>query len=350
MAERKRQLILRTTTRCNFDCTFCSASKLQPAEMSAEDAIFYIKKYSPLFSLNFEGGDPLMRGTEFYRQVCDFVDSLEEESPVSSAGMDKIIKVCMTTNLWDFYKRPDKWAPVFNYYFDNISTSVDLDGSRRLAPNVPYTEAMFRSIVAKFRDYIEPEIALSFISVITENNYDAAERLCELGEEFGLRYRLNPVVSVGRSSSSMPFAKMFTLWVNLALRGYHEQTSKLLVESIRKNFSIQGCYFARDCTKWQVCINPDGSTSTCSIHASTLNNTESRIPIYTKLPPLSVVQNSCFTCPCFQYCNGCRLNISTFQHFSKQELQEHCTSMRSNLERLQEYALNGASQLNCNKK
>ena len=294
------QLILRVTSRCNFDCTFCSASDME-GEMSVEDVLYYVKRYQPVQSLIFEGGDPLCKPPSFYWEIINTIR--EQKLDVGTFGI--------TTNLWDFYKRPEKWIELFKHPDVHVCTSFQYGNKRRIGDKV-FDEATFVKIYTLYAELVDKP--LSFISVIDEDNRDTVLQTVKLAKRLNTFCKINAAFVSGRQKSNYSLPDILTDYYNIIKSGLsnYEDNCDTLIKKLKGSDNSIHCPFFRQCNRGMRCISPDGECSTCS----TENNWSNSAPLnrygerdITMLTSAYIVKPQCLTCEYFEWCNSCRVNI-----------------------------------------
>ena len=96
-------LIIKPTELCNFKCTFCSSTKIakHKSDLLSHDYIFkFLTRFPHTRTIIVNGGDPLVIDPSYYWKIIEYLDKHE-----------LIASISLTTNLWPFYKNPQKWTP-----------------------------------------------------------------------------------------------------------------------------------------------------------------------------------------------------------------------------------------------
>ena len=98
-------LIVKPTEACNFKCTFCSSTDIDPNEVGLLDLNYiykFLERWPDCNTIIVNGGDPLMVKPEWYQELIDHLDEHDYKASIS-----------FTSNLWPFLMRPEKWLPIF---------------------------------------------------------------------------------------------------------------------------------------------------------------------------------------------------------------------------------------------
>lgn len=328
------QLILRTTGRCNFKCDFCSASKLEQKDMSLETVKQAINRYKPK-SVIFEGGDPLCRKPSFYKEIIDWTD---KNNP-------NIAEYGITSNMWDFYKHPEKWVDLFKHPKMANCTSFQYGNRRKLSDKLIFTEDLFLKVFNKYLDLIGQR--LPFISVIDNDNEQYSLKTVELAKSLDTICKLNPAVSFGKQDHAFSYAKMYSIYADIieADLAKYESNSLLILQIIYKEGQSRSCPFNRYCANDFRAISPSGQVSTCSYDAYNTDHS-TKIQFYNKNHEQTILKDvnnalvhpKCLNCQYFNWCNSCRIQIASIKLL--ENLDQHCQLIKQSINRIYQYAKN----------
>lgn len=300
-------LIIRVTGLCNFDCTFCSAGKLNIAHQTSvpsqiKEVIEAIKPTSIIIS----GGEPLLVGPDYYNELLSITNC----------------NISITTNLKDFYYNPDRWVELFKNPRIGVTTSFNYGDTRRWDVDAPYTEEKFIEVYNLFKSKVGEDVQLPFIAVIDESNEDTIMDTVKLAKRLGTVCRINNATEQGRCEKTFPRYKMFKHYTEIIDAGLGEyevncrntyrcgcpmNTHFLCAKGIRT------CYVDKD--------NKLHYYDCCEAMVEHLLDYHDDID--TKITPViphNVVNSNCYTCPLFAICNGCQ---SQREHYPS----EHCDEM-----------------------
>ena len=136
-------LIIKPTEACNFKCSFCSSTAIDPnnAGLLDMDYIFrFLKRYPETKSLIINGGDPLMVDPSYYWKLIEHLDEHDYPAYIS-----------FTTNLWPFYVKPEKWVDLFNHPRMGVCTSFQYGGGRLKGDFSEFTEEDFWNVSDKLQ-------------------------------------------------------------------------------------------------------------------------------------------------------------------------------------------------------
>ena len=181
------ELIIKPTEKCNFKCTFCSSTHItddKSAELDLNHVYKFLDTYPNTSTIIVNGGDPLMMDPEYYWQIIKYLD--EHDLPTT---------LSFTTNLWPFYKNPDKWKDLFNNDRVWVTTSFQYGGGRLKGDLTEFSEEDFWNVSDAMLEHCG--YRPSFISVITEENRHLAIKNVELAKEMDVECKLNYAFSSG---------------------------------------------------------------------------------------------------------------------------------------------------------
>ena len=131
-------LIIKPTQACNFKCTFCSSTDIASSNKDLLDlnhVYRFIERFPDTRTIIVNGGDPLVVKPSYYQELIDYLDRVDSHAIIS-----------MTSNLWDFYKRPEKWLPILRNPRVQVCTSFQYGDSRRITKSRVFKEEDFLKI------------------------------------------------------------------------------------------------------------------------------------------------------------------------------------------------------------
>jgi len=329
-------LILKPTVACNFKCTFCSSTHLSenPKDIvELSDIESFIQRFPETSTVIVNGGDPLMMSPKYYWEIIDILER---------NGCDATIS--FTTNLWGFYKKPEMWKELFNHPRLGITTSFQYGEGRRKGDSSVFTEADFIACSDAMLEHVgyRPD----FITVIDRENEHTVLDTIRLAQRLGVECKLNhaiasgPEVSVGNITMGN-INKLFTqaeiykhyLAIHEAGLSEWEYNTKQMLVKLRGHATT--CPLARDCDEGIRALQPGGGYYSCGSFGD-----DNEYPIdfkqemsgefFTPLrnqPELDSMKESCYACPMFAICNGCKKTIADTKRLGLVELQ--CSTMKS---------------------
>ena len=344
-------LILKPTEACNFSCTFCSSANLvddKKARLHLETIYEFLKRFPETNTIIVNGGDPLMMPVQYYDDLCDYLD--EHEYPAN---------ISMTSNLWDFYLKPDKWTPLFNRTFKNdpdrrrvnITTSFNYGDGRRIRPDRVFTETDFVAIsdLCLERVGYRPH----FISVIDESNLHSAIDNVRLAKHLGVDCKLNYAMASGRQGKPLPLSKIYDVYIKIWREGLAQWEWNTRQMANRLVGAPTSCPLHRTCDEGIRVLHPDGKYFSCGAFADdleyeidykkeVLEGGAIQTPLQADIS-IDAMKAECYSCPMFQVCNGCRKHVKDIKRAGM--VESHCIKMKSIAKDIEDINFNKSEQI-----
>ena len=319
-------LIVKPTELCNFKCTFCSSSKITENDNTAQLDLLKIFRFLDRFpdtqTIIVNGGDPLMMDPKYYMDIIEFLDKNNYPASIS-----------LTTNLWPFYKKPEKWLEIFQNPRVGIATSFQYGGGRLKGDFSEFTEEDFwkcSDAVLKYCGY-RP----GFIAVIVEENEDTVIKTVELAKKMGVVCKVNYAMASGEQDAPYVKGKMYKHYVDIWKAGLAdwEHNTQTMMKKLKGHDTV--CPVNRDCDAGIRTLQPEGDYYSCGAFGDDMDKAidferEMAGEFFTPLREdlhLNNLKQSCFTCPMFQICNGCRKTVKDLKEHNL--VEEHCLHMKS---------------------
>lgn len=329
-------LIIKPTELCNFKCTFCSSTDIQKdgEDLQIDYIRQYIKRFPSTPTIIVNGGDPLMMRPEYYWSILKM---LEEEGCEAN--------LAFTTNLWAFYKKPDMWTELFRHPKISISTSFQYGNSRLKGDYTPFTEEEFWKISDLFLERIG--YRPPFIAVITKENEDTVIKTVELAKAMDVVCKVNYAlasgpkkttfkgITIGSADETYVLADIYERYIQIIDAGLTqwEHNAQVLSKRLAGGWSI--CPQYRECDDKIRVLQPGGKYYSCGAFGD-----DGLYPIdfekemagglfkpLSDDPQLHSLKESCFSCPMFEICNGCKKTIHDLKRLEL--VEEHCLKMKS---------------------
>ena len=328
-------LIIKPTELCNFKCTFCSSTRItdDKKDILNHNYIFqFLQRFPDTNTIIVNGGDPLMMDPDYYWKIIEYLDANELSTTLS-----------LTTNLWPFYKNPDKWKSLFNHPRVGITTSFQYGGGRLKGDLTEFSEEDFWAVSDAMLRYVG--YRPGFISVITDENYHRAIENVELAKKMDVECKLNyafssgpPVkfknITMGQKGRPYLLADIYKIYVEIWEKGLTnwEYNTKQMVNRLKGYSST--CPQNRNCDAGIRTLQPNGEYYSCgafgddrqySINFKEEISGKQIFPLRYQ-PELQSLKQSCYTCPMFQICNGCRKTIKDLKDHNL--VESHCIKMK----------------------
>lgn len=330
------ELIIKPTERCNFKCTFCSSTHItddKSAELDLEHIFTFLKRFPETNSIIVNGGDPLMMNPQYYWDIIKYLDDNDLPANIS-----------FTSNLWPFYKNPDKWIDLFRHERMGICTSFQYGGGRLKGDLSEFTEEDFWAVSNMMLEKVgyRPE----FIAVITEENEHLAVKNVELAKKMGVQCKLNyafssgpPVkfkgITMGHEGKPYMLAKIYKIYLQIYQAGLTdwEYNTKQMVRRLQGSDNTT-CPQNMSCDSTIRTLQPSGDYYSCGafgddrvypIDFKTEMNGAKQLPIKF-VPELQTLKQACYECPMFKICNGCKKTIKDLKDHNM--VENHCYQMK----------------------
>lgn len=344
-------LIIKPTELCNFKCTFCSSTHIAADKAQTLDLnrIYeFLERFPNTQTIIVNGGDPLMVQPQYYDSLIRHLDKKGLPTTIS-----------LTTNLWPFLKRPEKWLKVFQNPRVSVITSFNYGPGRVKGDYTLFTEEDLwecSDMVLRHCGY-RPD----FISVVTDENEHLAIKNVELakrmsdgeipryenGKKYGVECKLNyamasgPKVvdknghSMGQEGAPYILSKVYELYVRIANAELTpwEFNTKQMVRRLQGAATI--CPQNRNCDEGIRTIQPGGDYYSCGAFGDDMDKPidfarEMAGEFFTPLqddPNLQSMKAECFACPMFAICNGCRKTVKDLKEANL--VEQHCGTMKT---------------------
>lgn len=329
------ELIIKPTEKCNFKCTFCSSTHItdeKSAELDLNYVYRFLERYPETNTIIVNGGDPLMMDPSYYWKLIEHLDSINSKATIS-----------FTTNLWPFYKNPNKWKDLFVHPRMGIATSFQYGGGRLKGDLTEFTEEDFWECSNAMLEHCgyRPD----FIAVITDENEKDAIKNVELAKRMDVECKLNYALSsgppvkfkniiMGQEGKPYLLGKIYEIYVRIWELGLYpwEYNTKQMMRRLQ-GFGTT-CPQNRDCDSSIRTLQPSGDYYSCGafgddrLYSIDFEKEMTGPKIYPIKfqPELQSLKQSCFTCPMFSICNGCRKTIKDLKDYNL--VEQHCITMK----------------------
>lgn len=347
-------LITKITVACNFKCTFCSSTKLSAnnaATLDINDIFRFLERFPDTKTIIVNGGDPLMVQPEYYWKIIDHLDT---------NGYDDT-SISFTSNLWPFYKNPNKWKDLFKNRRVGVNTSFNYGPGRVKGDLSLFTEDDLWKVSDAMLEHVgyRPD----FISVITDENEhlaidnvilakkmsnDQPARILEDGTKIGVECKLNyamasgPVVvdprtghKMGQEGKPYQLSKIYKIYVDIAKQGLSDW--EFNTKQMRKRLGgfATICPQNRTCDEGIRTLQPEGGYYSCGAFGDDMDKeidfeAEMNGAFFKPLQEdfeLDSMKHECYGCPMFAICNGCRKTVKDLK--AANVVEEHCKLMKT---------------------
>jgi radical SAM protein with 4Fe4S-binding SPASM domain len=268
------------------------------------------------------GGDPLMMDPSYYWKIIEHLDENNYGASIS-----------LTTNLWPFYMKPEKWVGLFKHPRVGVATSFQYGVGRLKGDFTVFTEKDFWNVSNKFLDLIG--YRPSFIAVITEENEHTILKTVELAKKMDVVCKVNYAMASGDQEKPYQLSKIYEHYINIWNNDLHpwEFNTQQMMKRLSGSSTI--CPQNRDCDSSIRTLQPDGDYYSCGAFG---DDRDKAIDFEYEMQSKDIVQilkfdydllsmkNDCLTCPMFEICNGCKKTIK--DHKVHNMVEDHCKLMK----------------------
>lgn len=329
-------LIIKPTSKCNFACTFCSSTVLseQPKDILELGEIErFIKRFPETRTIIVNGGDPLMMSPDYYWEMIRILDRLKVDTSIS-----------FTTNLWGFYKKPSKWVELFRHERMGVITSFQYGEARLKGDLTPFSEQDFWNVSNMMLELVgyRPD----FIAVIDKENEHTVLDTVHLAKAMGVEAKINHLVAsgpavqkkhvtMGAENRFFTQADMYAHYVMIYEAGLMEWEYNTKQMARRLKWGNTTCPLSRNCDTNIRNLQPGGGYYSCgafgddrkyAIDFEREMSGEFFTPLQDAIEIVSM-KESCFACPMFDICNGCKKTIADTKRLGLTE--HHCRTMKA---------------------
>ena len=317
-------LIIKPTEACNFKCSFCSSTSIDPDKAGLLDLNYiydFLKRFPDTNTIIVNGGDPLMVDPQYYWDLIAHMD--EHDYPAS---------ISFTSNLWPFLIKPKKWLDLFNHDRLGVTTSFQYGGGRLKGDFTNFSEKDFWLVSDKMLELCgyRPD----FISVILEENLDTAIDNVLLAKKMGVNCKLNYAMASGVQGTTLQLSKIYEVYVKIWEMGLAEWEWNTTQMMKRLQGGATTCPQNRNCDDGIRALNPGGDYYSCGAFGDDMD-----YPIDFKKemagdffrpvssdPNIQTMKMACYTCPMFEICNGCRKTVRDMRR--EGIVEDHCKQMK----------------------
>lgn len=339
-------LIIKPTEKCNFKCTFCSSTNISDDVtdiVELDDIRKFLVRFPETSMIIVNGGDPLMMPPSYYWSMIDILDELK---------MDHT-SISFTSNLWPFYKKPEKWKELFNHPRMGVSTSFQYGDKRLKGDYTPFTEEEFWAVSDTMLEHVgyRPD----FIAVIDEDNKHTAIKTVELAKKMGVECKINyanasgPIVQtkhgqMGNEGSHFMISDIYEIYLEIHKAGLAEWEHNTKQMSVVLSGKSTICPLTRDCDAGIRNMQPSGGYYSCGAFGDDglypvdfQEEIDGELQRPLKVFEIDSLKEECYFCPMFSICNGCKKSIHDLKASGR--VEQHCRTMKGMAEDIIE--LNG---------
>ena len=248
------------TLGCPSNCKYCWSSEEGSPVMEIsiiKDTVNWLNGFrSDPVTITFHGGEPLLAGTEFYRQAL----------PILSEGLiNNRPSFAMQTNLW---RLNPELAEILAK--SNIPLGSSIDGPQDIT-DYQRGEGYYNKTMRGYEIAREHGLDVRFICTFTSYSFEQKEKIFEYFLENGFTLKLHPALPSLRSKdpniwalSPEKYGELLAYLLDESLFHIREIDIMNINDLVRSVFTRRGnvCTFA-DCMGSTYAVGPDGSIYPC---------------------------------------------------------------------------------------
>lgn len=339
-------IIVKVTNDCNLDCKYCFVEEAVPRNriipMETLELLFdelEVHASQPTVHLTWHGGEPMLAGIEFYKEVIDLQKTYKKSFVNAIQTNGTLIN--------------EEYASFFR---DNsFLVGVSLDGPEHINDLVRVDKVgrgTFKRVTQNLQILRESEVNFGVLSTIARHNVSHAKEVYDLFQNRGLSASFSALYPSGHAVRNMKFLSVtpmeyadflieaMYLWMNSS-----QSTSLRSVELILKNMLSYGqssktCTFCENCHESFLALGPTGDLFPCclfqgledfrygNIHQISLSKIPSST-VWKKLKDRAkYIKTACSGCEIEEYCHGgCPFNsVASYGKLNKKDY--YCSSHR----------------------
>ena len=318
------QVIVKVTTACNLNCTYCSEGD-KPVQYMEKEIIKKMiddlpdlaeKEHTKKIDLLWHGGEPLMMPKEILTEAMDYAQQQLQ-------GYE--LRFLVQTN--GTLVTPE-WVDIFKKY--GVEVGVSIDGYRELHDENRRKKdgtSSYDDVVSHIHDLQQAGIPVGTLMVLnTEKDIDV-DCLYDCIQDIGTSIKIHPVIPCGRAKGdprSEEIAKKYvTLLKELFVKSMDDENPvtinplEELINALLGVRTVGECSFAGTCCRGLLCIYPDGGVGYCGrdgVHADFLFGhiqDQSLVELYSgekaayiRQRQAYLQQHDCKDCDDWDFCHG----------------------------------------------
>jgi len=258
------------TSYCNMDCVYCykgnKKKKLHMSQATTEKMLSGIIRYNEKRGLPssfvWHGGEPTLRGVEFYQHVYDFVKSLDCLYPVSHTVQTN--GTLLDAELIDLYVS------------NNTSISISLDGPASYHDNMrPFIDGKptHSLILNNIEMAKNAGLKIGILMSISNENIEAIKDMFDYCRENRYTFGLNPLTDDLHSSHASMVTpenylnaciEVFDLWFFQKDFAIQVNPGWGVASMLLSKGYLSDCNMSENCQMHFISIGPEGDVYPCN--------------------------------------------------------------------------------------
>lgn len=261
-------VVIKPTRDCNLRCKYCSVGDPDSVKMTygiAQAAIKKIVERMPNSHTKFiwHGGEPLLEGIDFYKEIVKF------ESPLKEEGYNIVNAIQTNGTLIN-----KKWAEFFKEY--NFAVGLSIDGPKNINDKTRVFEknkGAFDRIIKGSKILDEEGVNHGYLVVVSKQNVNSIDKIIDFMDEQKKSYKLVAVAPIGRAAKAQDklmiqnqdFSKsqlrLFDRWLKEGGNSKKNALWKYMVP-LFSGEPIE-CIFHKDCQESFIGVDSNGDVYPC---------------------------------------------------------------------------------------
>lgn len=247
------------TLGCPGRCKYCWSSDINSPKMTIETAKNIVKWLKPLqnerVTFTFHGGEPLLAGAEFYRQVLPMIsENLSHLNP----------EFAIQTNMW---LMDDELAEIFAEY--NVPIGSSIDGPEDIT-DYQRGDGYFGRCMEGYKIAVAHGLYVRFICTFTRYSVNRKEEIVKFFKDQGWVMKLHPALPSLKGDNPDEWTLAPEKYGELLIYLLDEACSNPEFEIMNVN-DLCRCVFTRtgcvctyaDCMGTTFAVGPDGKIYPC---------------------------------------------------------------------------------------
>jgi len=321
--------------RCNLRCRYCYAlSEIRQNFMSdrtLKRVIKAISELAPLPIFFWGGGEPLLRGKDFFKKVLDLQSRF--------CGNHNVINSLQTNGtLLDV-----EWIDLFRQY--NFQIGISWDGRNDSSRVTLNGEAISDNVWGRIELCLKEGLNPGIIMVITRQNKRFVSETARLLYLRGIKnLLLKPYIggieelSLDSASYAEVVCRLLDLWLDIGDKNWIIEPLHSYMKVLSGNFSGVACQLTNNCGNF-LTIESNGDISCCdfipqrlvfeNVHTSSIHDVLEKSHYRRFMETAKIKPEGCFNCGWVPLCGGGCLHYREFNsRFQQWERYSLCKATK----------------------
>lgn len=276
-------VIIQPTTKCNLNCTYCFAESEQREDMSEGTLdklltnIFEFRGVDGFIQFIWEGGEPLVRGIDFFRKVVHKQKEVAKAQYLSSSRLKSEISFNEFVKLT--YKNSvqtngtlitEEWINLFTE--NDFKIGISLDGPEEIHNKTRQfhnNKNSFEEVIKGARLAQNANILSGIITTLSKMNINYIEQIYEFMRLNQFNFKINPLLhsdkvqdNIGITPSEYGKAQIKLFNISHNQKTIRINPLEMIIYNLQHE-NIIGCIFNKNCQEGFINIKPNGDVYPC---------------------------------------------------------------------------------------